>query len=82
MRACIDVSTVVEKDSAVGVMHTVCCTSGTLLKLLDLLDGAGKGFSSKKKQAGGLGPSVERRHAELSMNDWKMEEVEGETIAV
>jgi len=58
-----------ETESVVGEVHTVCRTSGTLLKLLDLLDGASKGFGSEKKQAGGLGPSEERRHAELWMNN-------------
>ena len=65
MRACIDVSTLVEKDNIVGARHTVCCASGTLFKLLDLLNGACKGFGSKKKQAGDLSPSEERRHSEL-----------------
>jgi len=60
MRACIDVSTMDETESVVGEVHTVCCASSTLLKLLDLLDGACKGFGSKQKQAGGLGPSEER----------------------
>lgn len=62
MRACTNVSTMIETGSIIEEVHTVCCTSGTLLKLLNLLDGARKGFGSKEKQAGGLSPSDERRH--------------------
>jgi len=73
MRACVDVSATDEEDNIMRSRRTVCCASGTLLKLLDLLDGAREGLGSKKKQAGGLGPSVKRRHAELWMNleGWK-----------
>lgn len=65
MRACVDVSITDENEGSVGAKHTVCCARDTLLKLLDLLDGACKGFGSKKKQAGGLSPSEERRHVKL-----------------
>lgn len=65
MRACVDVSITDENDGIIGAKHTVCRACGTLLELLDLLDGACKGFGSKKKQAGGLSPSGEGRHVEL-----------------